>query len=162
MYREYVQNSADSLESSKSALLEHSLPHDVEIQIDRQLRNIRITDRGQGLSSREFYRRLTAIGGSVKRGTKLRGFRGVGRLAGLAFCQELIFRTRANGGQQIHELRWDTRKARSLLRSSDVSLSLAQIVAEAVDTRSMKASTEPKHFSKLNLGMWFGIATIGY
>lgn len=151
MYREYVQNAADSLESSKSTNFEHSLPHDVEIQIDRQQRTIRITDRGQGLSSREFYRRLTALGGSVKRGTKQRGFRGVGRLAGLAFCQELIFRTRANGGEQVHELRWDTRKVRSLLRSSDVSLTLAQIVAEAVDTRNMKASIEPAHFFEVEL-----------
>jgi hypothetical protein len=151
LYREYVQNAADSLESSKSEVLEHPYPYDVEIRIDPQLRNIRITDRGPGLSAREFYRRLTAIGGSVKRGTKLRGFRGVGRLAGLAFCQELIFRTRSNRNEQVHELRWDTRKVRSVLRSSDTSLSLAQIVAEAVDTRSMKASTEPSHFFEVEL-----------
>jgi hypothetical protein len=151
MYREYVQNAADSLESSQSANIENSLPHDVEINIDRQLRNIRITDRGLGLPAREFYRRLTAIGGSTKRGTKARGFRGVGRLAGLAFCQELIFRTRASGSDQIQELRWDTRKVRSLLGSTDANLTLAQIVSEAVDSRTVKASTEPKHFFEVEL-----------
>jgi molecular chaperone HtpG len=151
MYREYVQNAADSLESCQSAIQKHTLQHDVEIHIDRQLRNIRITDRGLGLSSRDFYRRLTAIGGSAKRGTKARGFRGVGRLAGLAFCQELIFRTRAAGSDQIQELRWDTRKVRSLLRSSDATLNLAQIVSEAVDSRTVKASSEPKHFFEVEL-----------
>jgi hypothetical protein len=151
LYREYVQNAADSLESSKFEVQVHSLTHDVEISIDRKLRNIRITDRGPGLSAREFYRRLTAIGGSTKRGTKQRGFRGVGRLAGLAFCQELIFRTRSNGNERVHELRWDTRKVRSMLSAPDASLSLAQIVAEAVDTRGVKASTEPSHFFEVEL-----------
>ena len=151
MYREYVQNAADSLESVQSEAHNHPLHHDVEIRIDRVSRSIRIIDKGSGLSSRDFYRRLTAIGGSTKRGTKARGFRGVGRLAGLAFCQELIFRTRAAGSDQVHELRWDTRKVRALLRSSDESLNLAQIVAEAVDARSLKASAEPPHFFEVEL-----------
>lgn len=152
MYREYVQNAADSLESSNANDFPSSLAHDVEIYIDRQTRNIRITDRGLGLSSREFFRRLTAIGGSVKRGTKLRGFRGVGRLAGLAFCQELIFRTRAKDSDQIHELRWDTRKVRSILRTSDITLTLAQIIAESVEARSIQASVEPTNFFEVELG----------
>jgi len=151
MYREYVQNAADSLDGSKAAVEVASLPHDVEIRIDRQSRNIRITDRGLGLSARDFYRRLTSIGGSAKRGTKLRGFRGVGRLAGLAFCQELIFRTRALGSDQIHELRWDTRKVRSLLLSTESTFSLAEIVAEAVETRTIRASSEPSNFFEVEL-----------
>ena len=151
MYREYVQNAADSLETSLDKVGPESLDHDVEIYIDRQARSIRITDRGSGLSAREFYRRLTAIGGSVKRGTKLRGFRGVGRLAGLAFCQELIFRTRTRGSDQVHELRWDTRKVRSLLRTADNTLTLAQIIAESVDGRSLKASSEPTNFFEVEL-----------
>jgi hypothetical protein len=151
MYREYVQNAADSLESSKEALSDSSLPYDVQITIDRQQRSIRITDRGPGLCERDFYRKLTSIGGSSKRGTKARGFRGVGRLAGLAFCQELIFRTRVNGSNHIHELKWDTRKVRALLRAADLQIDLATIVAESVETRSVKVNSGPKHFFEVEL-----------
>ena len=115
MYREYVQNAADSLDSVFGESELTSRTADVEITIDHQSRNIRITDYGIGLSSHEFYRKLTSIGGSSKRGSKARGFRGVGRLAGLAFCQELIFRTRQIGTPEVHELRWDSRKIRALL-----------------------------------------------
>lgn len=151
LYREYVQNSADSVETNKGLVPDTSLPHDVQITIDRQQRSIRITDRGLGLSQSEFYRKLTSIGGSSKRGTKARGFRGVGRLAGLAFCQELIFRTRPSGSNQIHELKWDTRKVRTLLRAADLRMDLATIVAESVETRSVKVNSGPNHFFEVEL-----------
>jgi molecular chaperone HtpG len=150
LYREYVQNAADSIEATKAST-ETQLPHDVQITIDRHLRSIRITDRGAGLSEGDFYRKLTSIGGSSKRGTKARGFRGVGRLAGLAFCQELIFRTRAAGSNRIYEMRWDTRKVRALLRAADARVDLATIVAESVETRSLPASLEAKHFFEVEL-----------
>jgi len=150
LYREYVQNAADSIEATKAGK-DPSLPHDVLITIDRSQRSIRITDRGPGLSERDFYRKLTSIGGSTKRGTKARGFRGVGRLAGLAFCQELIFRTRAAGSNRIYEMRWDTRKVRALLRASDARVDLATIVTESVTTRSISASQAAKHFFEVEL-----------
>ena len=150
MYREYVQNAADSIETALGTT-DASLPHDVQITIDRQQRSIKITDRGLGLSERDFYRKLTSIGGSSKRGTKARGFRGVGRLAGLAFCQELVFRTRALGSNKIHELRWDTRKVRALMRATDVHMDLATIVAESIETRTVSVSSGPKHFFEVEL-----------
>jgi hypothetical protein len=151
MYREYVQNAADSIESTEGISSDESLLHDVEISIDRQQRVIKIMDRGHGLSESDFYRKLTSIGGSSKRGTKARGFRGIGRLAGLAFCQELIFRTRAIGSNHVHELKWDTRKVRSILRAADARTDLATIVAESVETRSLKVNSGPAHFFEVEL-----------
>jgi hypothetical protein len=151
MYREYIQNSADSVESNREYDSDESMPHDVEVVIDRQQRTITITDRGPGLTQRDFYSKLTSIGGSSKRGTKMRGFRGVGRLAGIAFCQELIFRTRENGTNQVHELKWDTRKVRSLLRAAEQRMDLATIVAESVEVRSIKVNSGPAHFFQVEL-----------
>ncbi len=151
MYREYVQNAADSVESSNDISSDEALVHDVEIAIDRQERTIKILDRGQGLAKNDFYRKLTSIGGSSKRGTNARGFRGVGRLAGLAFCQELIFRTRTLGSDHVHELKWDTRKVRSILRAADPGVDLATIVAESVTARSIKIDSRPSHFFEVEL-----------
>ena len=150
MYREYIQNAADAhdVDSAKHGLTKTAI---VKIKIDRQHRGIVITDLGLGLSEREFHKRLTAIGGSNKRGTNARGFRGVGRLAGLAYCQELIFRTRPSGKDSVYELRWDSRKVRSLLGSTDTQLDLAGIIAESIESRTLSPAGFPKHFFEVEL-----------
>ena len=61
---------------------------------------MKITDNGTGIPHAEFAERLTAFGASKKRGTGARGFRGVGRLAGIGYCQELVFRSRVAGRDQ--------------------------------------------------------------
>jgi hypothetical protein len=150
MYREYIQNSADAfdLESEKEPGKNRG---SVRIKIDRQERSILITDDGLGLNEKDFYRRLTSIGGSAKRGTNARGFRGVGRLAGLGYCQELIFRSRPAGKNVVYELRWDSRNVRTLLRSNDTRLDLTGVIAESIERRTLPAGSSPAHFFEVEL-----------
>jgi molecular chaperone HtpG len=150
MYREYIQNAADAHDAD-AATLDTNRIGSVRIKINRQERSILISDDGLGLSERDFHKRLTSIGGSTKRGTNARGFRGVGRLAGLAYCQELIFRTRPAGKDSVYELRWDSRKVRTLLRSSDTHLDLAGIIAESIESRTISATGYPEHFFEVEL-----------
>lgn len=150
MYREYIQNAADAHDAD-SAKLASNRAGSVRIKIDRQERSILISDDGLGLSERDFHKRLTSIGGSTKRGTNARGFRGVGRLAGLAYCQELIFRTRPAGKDSVYELRWDARKVRNLLRAADTHLDLAGIIAESIESRTISALGHPEHFFEVEL-----------
>src|SRR5262245_29882441 len=90
IYREYVQNSADAIDAARgSGLLTPSDKAVVEIFMDPTFRSIRIRDNGTGLDPTNFSRRLTSFGASQKRGSRARGFRGVGRLAGLGYCREL-------------------------------------------------------------------------
>src|SRR3546814_13218578 len=80
IYREYVQNSADAIEARR---LDGPRGRGrVDIRIDHDARSVRITDDGTGIPVSEAPRRLLAIGGSRKRGTDARGFRGICRLAG--------------------------------------------------------------------------------
>jgi len=150
MYREYIQNSADAVELAQSAGLLHR-PGRVEIRMDQSMRTVFIRDNGSGVGKEEFVHQLTALGGSKKRGTKARGFRGVGRLAGLAFCQELIFRSRQDGEHTVHELRWDSREVRSLLRAADNSLDLRDIVAKTIQTREVPGRNWPHRFFEVEL-----------
>src|SRR5690348_3887992 len=92
IYREYIQNAADATDEARGAKLPNDHSADVQIHIDHQERLVRIRDYGASIPAPEFARRLTAIGGSGKRGSHLRGFRGIGRLSGLGYCQELVFR----------------------------------------------------------------------
>jgi histidine kinase/DNA gyrase B/HSP90-like ATPase len=150
MYREYIQNSADAADVARTAGLLHG-PGNVHIRMDQSARTVSIRDDGCGLGKEQFVSQLTALGGSKKRGTTARGFRGVGRLAGLAFCQELIFRSRQDDENSVHELRWDSREVRSLLRSSDNSTDLREIVARTIQTREVPGRNWPQRFFEVEL-----------
>ena len=79
IYREYVQNAADSIDEARMAGLSLDDPH-ITIHLDQSSRTVRIRDNGESIPNQDFVKRITAIGASHKRGTTLRGFRGVGRL----------------------------------------------------------------------------------
>jgi len=150
MYREYIQNSADAVELARSARLLHELGQ-VQIRMDQPSRTVFIRDNGTGLGKEHFVQQLTALGGSKKRGTSARGFRGVGRLAGLAFCQELVFRSRQSGESTVHELRWDSREVRSLLRAADDRSDLREIVAKTIEVREVPGQSWPSRFFEVEL-----------
>lgn len=151
IYREYVQNAADAIDDAIAQGLLGPAKGRVEIMIDPEARTVSITDNGIGLPYDQFTSRLTAFGGSTKRGTKARGFRGVGRLAGIGYCQELVFRGRAAGELQVSELRWDCRKLKTLLRSTNGADDLMSAVAEVVSIRRMPARALPERFFQVEL-----------
>jgi molecular chaperone HtpG len=152
IFREYVQNAADSIdEAHRTGLLKASEPGRVTIDVNAASRTIKIRDNGFGLPHDEFGLRLTAFGASKKRGKNARGFRGVGRLAGLGYCQELIFRSLEAGAQRVSELKWDCRKLRTLLRDSDFDGNLDKLVHQTVVTRTIDAHGSPAHFFEVEL-----------
>lgn len=131
IYREYIQNAADSIDEARIAGNTISDPH-IDILLDHESRTIRIRDNGEGVSNAEFVRRLTAIGASHKRGTDLRGFRGVGRLSGLGYCQELVFRGKAKGDSRVMEVAWNSRALRERIRDLAYAGSLIDIIREVI------------------------------
>jgi Histidine kinase-, DNA gyrase B-, and HSP90-like ATPase len=153
IYREYVQNSADAIDEARDrGLLADRSVGKVDIAIDSASRVIRIQDNGTGIAWPEFAERLSNLGSSAKRGTAARGFRGVGRLAGLGYCQELIFRSRVDGESLISELRWDCRALKSALRSARHTLPIAALIQDVVAVRRVPAERQPKRFFEVELG----------
>src|SRR5260370_41725757 len=102
MFRESLQNAADGIdEARRTGLLKAGQVGKVDIKVDHENRVICIRDNGTGLGSKEFVSRMLAFGNSRKRGSKARGFRGVGRLAVLGYARDLIFRHRPAGDQNL-------------------------------------------------------------
>jgi len=152
IYREYVQNAADAVDEARdNGLLAASAAGTVDVHIDSSARTIRIRDNGVGVARPQFEGRLSSLGSSAKRGTAARGFRGVGRLAGLGYCQELIFRSRVDSESEISEMRWDCRALKTALRSAKNAQPLAALVQEIVSVRRVPASTEPSRFFEVEL-----------
>lgn len=151
VYREYIQNAADSIDTAKESGVLSRGAGRIHLSVDPHKRFVRIRDNGVGLRRNEFVERLVAFGASKKRGSRARGFRGVGRLAGLAYCQELIFRAKAVGDTQISELRWDCRKLKTLIRSDKYSDNLENLVRDVVTARTFIDGTQPTHFFEVEL-----------
>jgi hypothetical protein len=152
IYREYVQNAADSIDEARAAgFLGPSESGRVTISLDVNARNVTITDNGTGIPHGEFASRLTAFGASKKRGRGARGFRGVGRLAGLGYCQELVFRSRTSGESKVSEIRWDCRKLKTMLRSTEEHHDLRDAVGQVVEIRRLPAGNSAERFFEVEM-----------
>ena len=104
LYREYLQNAADAIASQGRG--------SVHVKIDRLQAQVTIVDDGIGLSPREAAHRLIDIGRSTKDRTTDRGFRGIGRLSGLAFAEQVEFTTRTRATEPVTQVTWSGRTLR--------------------------------------------------
>ncbi|MFH1216669.1 MAG: ATP-binding protein [Pseudomonadota bacterium] len=112
IYREYIQNCVDSIDLARQAGQDD---FEIRITLDPFEKVVLIHDNGAGIPASHAERVLSSIGSSDKIGTDQRGFRGIGRLGGIAFAQRVTFRTKAAGEKKISEQIWDCEKLRQLL-----------------------------------------------
>jgi molecular chaperone HtpG len=151
LYREYIQNAADAVEQAiREDLFSGRTSPRIDVVINVEKRSIRIRDNGVGISNKDFVEVLTAIGGSAKRGTKARGFRGVGRLAGLGFCQELVMRSKSVADAYVCHLSWDCKKLKQLLRDSSCPDDLNTVARKVVGI-TKTAQKDESHFFEVEL-----------
>lgn len=137
IYREYVQNAADAIDQARAAGLEAGR---VDITLDAAGRSVTIRDDAGGIPAAAFRNALTSVGASAKRGTAARGFRGVGRLSGLAYARSLTFRSRAAGEARVSVMTWNCQALRTALRDPADTRDLASII-DAITTTTV--SDEP-------------------
>ncbi len=144
VFREYVQNAADGIDAA--ARPRGVFQGRVSVTLDHAQRTVSIRDNGAGIRSRDAAAVLLAIGGSPKRGTKARGFRGVGRLSGLASCRELEFICKAAGEDVATHVSWDCRELRRRLADGACNDDLRSIVTSSVSVWEEDAEDEGDHF----------------
>lgn len=144
VYREYIQNSSDAIQSSKNQANGR-----IEICIDPMMRCVTIRDNGPGLSRRAVEGDLIAVGQSRKQRGSDRGFRGIGRLAGLAFADSVAFRTRSSSSEQVVELVWDGNALRKHAVQDGVSPN--EIVEGCVEISNLSGSDWPDHFFEVQI-----------
>lgn len=138
IYREYIQNAADIAATNKTPRVLQ-----VEIALDVDNRQIRIRDSGPGLSFDEALERLLPIGRSDKTLGADRGFRGIGRLGGLAFAKTVSFTTRTHGKEPATRITWHSDK---LPDHASTALELEQAILDCVDVERLLESDFPEHF----------------
>ena len=115
LLREYVQNAVDSIDSYVEADSTHLESNRILIEIDTKQGYLKIEDNGTGIPVSSAYKTLLDIGNSQKDLKKSRGFRGIGRLSGLGYCDKLIFTTSFTGESEKSIVTFDSKKLKELL-----------------------------------------------
>lgn len=112
IFREYIQNSCDAIDDAFDAGILSAGEELITINIDAAARRITIEDNGAGINTRNFERTMSKIGNSDKTLQTDRGFRGIGRLCGLAYCREARFSSTVKGETKLSTLTIDAERLR--------------------------------------------------
>lgn len=144
MYREYIQNSCDAIDAAINAGILARKDASIDISIDSEKKEIRIRDNGIGIREEDFKRVLSDIANSDKKRAVDKGFRGIGRLCGLAYCNELQFISSAKGEETASVMTWNAFKMRTML--NDTAKHTADEVLDAIMQTSQRFAQVDEHF----------------
>lgn len=147
IFREYIQNSADSIDEAirKNLILEDNAT--IKVKLLRKDKKIIIEDNGVGINSEKAYSQITNIGNSNKRYGSHKGFRGIGRLAGLSYCNKLIFETTAKSEEIKTIITFNCEKLRQLLIPGKYDdLDMYDVLGEVVEVKYEKEVQERHYF----------------
>lgn len=154
IYREYIQNACDQIDKAiKQGIIEKGKE---EIYIDLNLddRTITITDNATGIRKNDFARILSSIADSDKRLGEDKGFRGIGRLCGLAYCSKLVFSSTAKGENIISKMECDAEKMRKMITENESGVKhTAKEILERINSFSEEKDNSKKeeHWFKVEL-----------
>ena len=155
MYREYVQNAVDSLDEAATYNVISPDKLFIDITIDAENHDIKIRDNGVGIPAEYAPETLLDIGNSQKNRMTSRGFRGIGRLAGLSYCDKLIFKTSIMGEETASIIEFDAQVLKELLTSgSNDAMSVADVIEKIVTVRTEKETINRRYFEVHLEGAW--------
>jgi hypothetical protein len=142
---EYIQNAVDALDQLNESDPRHNPP--VDVTIDGRDRSLRIADSGPGIEAAQADAVLHGLGSRRKDSSNARGFRGIGRLSGLAYCDTLRFITRANGERLISMSSWDCRRLAAIISDKHEIGTPSSILRRVVTFEQREATIEdPPHY----------------
>lgn len=115
IYREYIQNACDQIDLAISMGILTANEGGVDIFINTKKRYISIKDNATGVREADFVEDVGDIANSNKEIGKNKGFRGIGRLCGLAYCKSLKFTTSYLGENVKSIMTCNAQKMRAML-----------------------------------------------
>lgn len=155
MYREYIQNSVDSCDDAVEAGIEIADKLAIDITIDETAKKVTIRDNGCGVRANEAVGTLLDIGNSQKSRISSRGFRGIGRLAGLSYCEKLTFRTSYLGEDIATVIEFNATLLKELLLPGmHESVSVKDVISQIVAIKTEKETARRRYFQVELEGVW--------
>ena len=148
-YREYVQNACDQIDKAVECGIVSSDIAEVAIFIDKAKRYVSIEDNATGVKEDDFIAQLGDIANSDKKIGVDKGFRGIGRLCGLAYCRTLVFTTSYPGEAVASQMSFDAKLMREML-IADKKYTVDEILDAIVTTKTF-ADDPDKHYFRVEL-----------
>ncbi len=150
VYREYVQNAADQIDIAKREnLYKNGDEPSIYIQIDAEAKKIVIEDNATGIKQREVLSLLGNIAQSTKNKYEDKGFRGIGRLGGLGYCEKLIFETSFYGEDRKSIMTWDAKMLRKIFKDENVTIDAAALISIITDYAFDNSENSNAHYFKV-------------
>lgn len=131
IYREYIQNSADSIDKAVRSGLICPEEARIEIEIDSNNRYVCCKDNGAGISCKDFERVMSSIADSTKDRTEDKGFRGIGRLGAISSCKTLRFSCSCKGESTKSICTWNAEYVRDVLNDANQNPSASELVDQS-------------------------------
>ena len=154
LYREYIQNAVDSIDSAIADKLEQSNYFEIAVNLDCKKNTISIFDNGKGLSEECAISTLIDIGNSRKQRTQNRGFRGIGRLAGLGYCDELIFVTSFSGEDSKTIIHYNAKRLKELLMvTNEQNISVNDVMRQIITVEKAYEKDKRHYFEVKMIGV---------
>ena len=151
IYREYIQNAADQIDIAvEQKLLENRSDGLVNITIDSKNRRITIEDNATGISKKKVSKFLSDVANSEKDVNKRKGFRGIGRLGGLGYCDKLIFETSSKGENIKSVLTLNASYLREILDNVKDTRDASSVIS-AITKMSEAKEDVNSHYFKVHL-----------
>lgn len=148
IYREYIQNAADQIDKARqSGLIDKG---EIHINIDPENRIISIEDDATGIEASRVLEVLRSVAQSTKKRGVDKGFRGIGRLGGLGYCEKLVFETSFKGERIKSIMSWDAKKLKSIINNREQKEEAADVI-DAVTVFAQEEDTSDTHFFKVSL-----------
>lgn len=148
IYREYIQNAADQIDKARlQGLVEEG---EIHIVIDSDKKCISIEDDATGIEENKVVKILKNIAQSTKKRGVDKGFRGIGRLGGLGYCETLVFETSYKGESLKSIMTWDAKKLKSIINDRNHKEEAAEVI-DAVTRLETKEEDSDKHYFKVSL-----------
>ena len=146
--REYIQNAFDSIRAARRRGLLGPEDGCIDIIVDPQTRSLRIRDDGTGLSPEEAIVRLVDIGHSDKADTadgaaKHAGFRGIGRMAGISYCDRLVFES-SDGGEHTCAVVFNAKAINRLTRPGQAPTTIAEAINKNCTSDDWKSESKSR------------------
>lgn len=146
VYREYIQNAADAVDHAVKAGVLQKGEEAISVRIDNERQEIIIEDNAIGIESAKAFSILRNIAKSTKQKGIDKGFRGIGRLGGLAYCQKLTFETSCKGEDVKSIVTWDAEKLQNLINDTEDKSSGEEVVKEVTSFDSKKEDKDEHYF----------------
>ena len=132
IYREYIQNAADAIDKAYQLGMYNDEEPFIDVSIDEVSRSIKITDNAMGIKKSEIHKKLADIADSDKEKGIDKGFRGIGRLGGLAYCDTLKFKTTFKGENTVTIMSWDAKELTRMINDNSIKYSAEEVLSRVI------------------------------